>query len=68
MIGVNLVREIGLESSILKRFKDSSGPDETSKVVMEYVLKGWPSKKEQVDESAREYWNFRKELSVEDDK
>ena len=68
MIGVNLVREIGLESSTLKRFKDSSGPDETSRVVMEYVLKGWPSKKEKVDEPAREYWNFRKELSVEDGK
>ena len=68
MIGVNLVRELGLESSTLKRFKDSSGADETSRVVMEYVLKGWPSKKEKVDEPAREYWNFRKELSVEDGK
>ena len=35
---------------------------------MEYVLKGWPSKKEKVDEPAREYWNFRKELSVENGK
>ena len=35
---------------------------------MEYVLNGWPSEKEQVDEPAREYWNFRKELSVEDGK
>ena len=68
LIGVNLARELGLESSTLKRFKDSSSADETSRVVMEYVLKGWPSKKEQVDESAREYWNFRKELSVEDGK
>ena len=68
MIGVNLVRELGLESSTLKRFKDSSGADETSRVVMEYVLKGWPSNKEKVDEPAREYWNFRKELSVEDGK
>ena len=68
VIGVNLVRELGLESSTLKRFKDSSGADETAKVEMEYVLKGWPAEKEQVDELAREYWNFRKELSVEDGK
>ena len=33
---------------------------------MEYVLKGWLSEKEQVDELALEYWNFREELSVED--
>ena len=33
---------------------------------MEYVLKGWLSEKEQVDELAKEYWNFRGELSVED--
>ena len=33
---------------------------------MEYVLKGWPSEKEQVDELAREYWSFQEELSVED--
>ena len=66
VIGVNLVEELGLESSTLKRFKDSSSADETSRVVMEYVLKGWPSEKEQVDELAREYWNFREELSVED--
>ena len=66
VIGVNLVEELGLESSTLKIFKDSSSADETSRVVMEYVLKGWPSEKEQVDELAREYWNFREKLSVED--
>ena len=66
VIGVNLVEELGLESSTLKRFKNSSSADETSRVVMEYVLKGWPSEKEQVDELAREYWNFREELNVED--
>lgn len=33
---------------------------------MEYVLIGWPSEKEKVDELAREYWNFKEELSLED--
>ena len=33
---------------------------------MECVLEGWPSDREQVDVLAWEYWNFRKELSVED--
>lgn len=66
VIGVNLVGELGLESSTLKRFKDSSSADETSRVVVVYVLKGWPSEKEQVDELDREYWDFREELSVKD--
>ena len=30
VIGINLVEELGLESSSLKRFKDSSSVDETS--------------------------------------
>ena len=34
--------------------------------MMECVLEGWPSEKEQVDVLAWEYWNFRDELSVED--
>ncbi|KAK2554923.1 Uncharacterized protein P5673_023606 [Acropora cervicornis] len=45
-----LAIELGLERSTLKRFKDSSSADETSRVIMEYVLKGWLSEKEQVDE------------------
>ena len=33
---------------------------------MEYVLKGWPSEKDQVEELAREYRGFKEELSIED--
>ena len=32
---------------------------------MEYVLKGWPLQKEQVDIFTREYWNFREEMDVQ---
>ena len=39
VIGVNLVEELGFESSALKRFMETSSIDETSRVVMEYVLK-----------------------------
>ena len=53
VIGINLIEDLGFESSTLKRFKEASSNDETSRVVMEYVLKGWPSGKEQVDELAR---------------
>ena len=59
---MNLIEGLGFERSTLKRFKDTSSTDETSRVVMEYVMKGWPSEKWQVDELAREYWSFREEL------
>ena len=48
-------RSSDFKSSTLRRFKETSSIDETSRVVMEYVLKGWPSEKEQVDELAREH-------------
>ena len=66
MIGVNLVEELGFESSTLKKFKDISSTDVSSRVVMDYVFKAWPSEKDQIDELAREYWSFKEELSVED--
>ena len=36
-------------------------------MVTEYVLKGWPLQKEQVDVFTREYWNFREEMDLEHD-
>ena len=42
---------------LFRSFKETSSNDETSRVVMEYVLKGWPSEKE----LAREYWSFKGE-------
>ncbi|XP_032230541.2 uncharacterized protein K02A2.6-like [Nematostella vectensis] len=66
VIGINLIENLGIENSTLKKFRDASSNDETSRVVMEYVLEGWPEDKDQVDELAREYWNYKEELSVED--
>ncbi|XP_048576990.1 uncharacterized protein LOC116614069 [Nematostella vectensis] len=66
VIGINLIENLGIENSTLKKFRDASSNDETSRVVMEYVLEGWPEEKDQVDELAREYWNYKEELSVED--
>ena len=40
--------------------------DETSRVVMDYIVRGWPEIKDQFDEFAREYWSYREELSAED--
>ena len=54
-----VVEELGLERSTLKRLKDSSSADETSRVIMEYVLKEWLSEKEQVDELAEGILEFQ---------
>lgn len=37
---------------------------ETTQVVMNYVVNGWPSDKDVVDELAREYFSYREELSA----
>lgn len=66
MIGINLIDALGVDSSTLEKFKDASQSDETSQIVMDYVVKGWPIDRQQVDELAREYWSYRDELSVED--
>ena len=54
IIGVNLLEGLGFEST-LKRFKNTSSTNETLRVVMEYVMKSWPSEKEQVNELSKEY-------------
>ena len=66
VIGINLIQELGFEATKLQRFRDCSAADETSQIVMDYVSKGWPTEKDQVDELAKEYWGYREELSVED--
>ena len=66
VIGINLVDNLEMEHNTLKRFKDATSTDTTSQVVMDYVLQGWPSDKDHVDECARENWNYKEELSVED--
>lgn len=52
--------------SVLSKFRDAASVDDTSRVVMDYVAKGWPGQKDKVDELARKYWSYREELSVED--
>lgn len=65
-IQVNLIDNLGLDNDSLSKFKSYTNCDETTQVVMDYVVNGWPSDKEVVDELAREYFSYREELSVED--
>ena len=64
---INLVDRLGLDNDTLSKFRGQTSADETSIVVMEYVLKAWPLAKDETGELAREYWSFREELSVEDE-
>ena len=65
-IKINRVDRLGLDNDTLSKFRVQTSANETSRVVMEYVLKGWPTAKDETDELAREYWSFGEELSVED--
>ena len=51
---------------VYQKIREASNCDVTSQVVIQYVVKGWPAERNQLDELAREYWSFREELSVED--
>ena len=63
---MHLINQLGLDNDALAKFRSCTNTDETSQVVMEYGLTGWPADKAQVDELAQEYFSFREELSVED--
>ena len=65
-VEVHLINQLGLDNHALVKFRSCTNSGETSQVVMEYVLTGWPADKAQVDELAREYFSYREELSVED--
>ena len=65
-VEVHLISQLGLDNDALVKFRSCTNSDETSQVVMEYVLTGWPADKAQVDELAREYFSYREELRVED--
>ena len=57
-IGVNLVISLGMEETTLSKFRDATSVDDTSVVVMNYVMKCWPGFKDQGDELVREYWSY----------
>ena len=65
-VEVHLINQLGLVNDALAKFRSCTNTDETSQVVMEYVLTGWPADKAQVDELARQYFSYREELCVED--
>ena len=57
-IEINLVDRLGLDNDTSSKFRAQTSADKTSRVVMEFVLKGWPSAKDETDELAGEYWSF----------
>ena len=58
-IEINLVDRLVLNNDTLPKLKVQTSADETSRAIMEYVLKGWQSAKDETHELAREYWSFR---------
>jgi hypothetical protein len=64
-IGVNLIKQLGLASESLEKFLEATGSDDAIQVVINYVLRGWPSCKDQADQLASDFWSCRESLSVE---
>ena len=64
-IGVNLVEQLGLASESLEKFHEATGSDDAMQVVINYVLHGWPSCKDQADRLASDFWSCKENFSVE---
>ena len=51
----------------LKRIRQETAKDPVLAALQTVVTNGWPSKRKEASEELRVYWNFRDELSVDDD-
>ena len=49
----------------MEKFLEATGSDDAIQVVINYVLRGWPSCKDQADQLASDFWSCRESLSVE---
>ena len=50
----------------LQQIRDKTGKDPALSLLKEVVFGGWPQKREECPQSIHDYWNFRKELTIED--
>ena len=57
--------KLGLASESLEKFHEATGSDDAVQVVINYVLRGWPSCKDQADQLASDFWSRRESLRVE---
>ena len=67
IIAVNQVTAgIPCSSNDLDQTHEETRKDPTIKLLMHYILNGWPCDQRQLPQELHLYWNFREDLSVED--
>lgn len=63
---VNMVQFLPMTDVRLSEIRKHSYEDESLQVLMDVILHGWPTKREDVSPLAKPYVDFRDELSVQD--
>ena len=67
IIAVNQVTaNIPYSSNELEQIHEETRKDPTLKLLMHYILVGWPCDQRQLPQELHAYWNYREDLSVED--
>lgn len=63
---IDATKHLNVTDQRLKQIKTMTSKDKVLTQLSAIIGAGWPSKKEEVDTTVREYWNFRDELVVHD--
>ena len=50
----------------MRKIQEQTENDEQSKILIEYIYKGWPDSAEEVQDEVKEFFNIRYQLSYED--
>ena len=67
IIAVNQVTaNIPYSSNELDQIHEETRKDPTLKLLMHYILIGWPCDQRQLTQELHTFWNYREDLSVED--
>ena len=63
----SIINQSSQENARIQELQDHAKRDDTYQQLKEVILQGFPDHKNQLPERLRQYWQVRRELSIEDD-
>ena len=63
---INMVKLLPIRQEKIDRIREATQRDETTKMLEEYVVSGWPNHREEVPVLIRAYFHIRDEISIQD--
>jgi len=61
-----LAKTLPASQAKLQQISDETTNDHILNTLRETIYRGWPDKREKCPEALHDYWNFRKEITIED--